>query len=100
MQINELMQTAKDKVIRLREVIISPVAPQQQWQEVLQQARARLALALMLIGAVTVLTGLISLFVSPGVQRRGAEMQRLQDDYSAGKITWQQYQDGVQEAKK
>lgn len=100
MQINELMQISISKVIKLREAIISPVPPQQQWQPMLQQAKKRLALALMIIGAVTVLTGLLSLFVSPGVQRRGAEMQRLQDDYSAGKITWQQYQDGAQEAKK
>lgn len=80
--------------------VISPVRQRHQWQPIFQETKMRLSLALMIIGTVTVLVGLAGLFVSPGVQRRGAEMQRLQDDYRADKIKWQQYQEGARRAKK
>ena len=108
MQINELMHLAKDKVIQLREVIISPV-PLQQWRHYMEsvdrwdtglllQAKRRLALVLMIVGIITVIGSLVGIFISPGVQRRGAEMQRIQKEFHEGKIDWKQFNKAYQEA--
>jgi hypothetical protein len=117
MQINVLKE-AKNKIARLKEIIISPVQPQQQGhppmlsQDISKtadsqqpnshwlRAKKTAAAALMLIGAITVFVVLVGMFITPGVQRRGAEMQRLQRDFRAGKISWEQYAKGYDEVTK
>lgn len=108
MQIKELFHQGRDKVIQAREIIISPVQPQQEQQPLLhsdikpnrplKQARKAVALALMLLGAITLLCGLVDFYVSPGVRHRGAIMQQAQRDLEAGKINWQEYQQRYREA--
>lgn len=107
MDFDALVSSAKGKIIQLREITISPVAPQHRGadeQEIRprlwQQAKRRLCLALVIIGAGTILCGLLGLILSPGVQRRGAEIQRLQQQFNEGKINWQQYRQGYEEALK
>lgn len=100
----------KEQVIRLREVLISSVQPQQEQQPLLppdikpnrplKQARKAVALALMLLGAITLLCGLVDFYVSPGVRHRGAIMQQAQRDLESGKINWEEYQKRYQEAQK
>lgn len=85
MQINELIHQAKDRVIRLREIIISP-APQplrqQRMESVdrwdirhLRRTRKRLLLGVVLLGAVMIYIGVVGAFVSPAVKRRAAAIE-------------------------
>ena len=108
MQINELLHQAKDKVVQLREIIISPVQLQQhgrlillqdssQPKKIWQRIKRTTALALMLVGAITVFGGFVGMYVSPGVQRRASEIQRLQKEYKAKKISWEKFAQGYDE---
>lgn len=99
----------KEQIIRMREVIIARVQPQQGQQPLLppdskphtpswRQPKATVPLVLMLLGAITLLCGLVDFYVSPGVRHRGAIMQQAQRDLEAGKINWQEYQQRYREA--
>jgi hypothetical protein len=76
---------------------ISKTADRQQPNSHWLRAKKTAAAALMLIGAITVFGGLVGMFITPGVQRRAFEIQRLQKEYKAKKISWEKFAQGYDE---